>query len=694
MFRLSNKVSHWPLPLLLSVCTLLSACGSGSSAQPQPEEVAPDYSHLSLAEAGVDPLSSSHTADNFAQYLKNGVRLRQNARVYSGDAEVTDGPVPADNSSGGGFSRTNVHIAGVDEADRIKYDGEQLYIAKSAYYTYWQFADDASLEEPASPTGESQQQAIRLLTTDPERAEATPLTEITFDHRPEPLAHGILSDLYLLEDQQGQTQEVVALSDVYLGQVGIGDELPSAMSQLYWYGSDSLVELFDVRSPENPRLSWSLELEGQLIDSRKIGSTLYLVTGYEPRLEGLEPWPSSASVQAANERKIAAAATDELLPSYRVDGGQAMPLVTQDNCFLPREINPNEGYADLVTISAFDLRSRTLVSSVCLNAGIQGLYVSDVSLYLGTSAGSWSESQTGLHKFSLETGQINYRGTGKVPGRLNWSDPSFSMDEQQGYLRVVTSKGREHQLNVLRSQENSDELEVVATLPNEQQPTPIGKPNEDIYAVRFLGERAYIVTFEQIDPLYVLDLSDNENPRIAGELEVPGFSTYLHPLGDDYLVSIGQEVDLTGEFVGQSQGVKVELFDVRDLNSPLSLSRHVVGGLGSWSDALYDLRAFNFLQVSEDQFRFTLPITRRESFEWLDSGLYLYEVNGLTADQAQLHAVGAIIAETNEGQTGYYHPQQAGNGRSRLHGDAVFYVHGNQVWSSFWSSPEQVNGPF
>lgn len=677
---------------MLSACALLGACGSGSGDhQFQPEEAAPDYSNLSLADAGSEPLSVTHPVDSFARYLKNGVRLSQNGRAYVQDGEVTESPSAGDNSANGGYSQTNVHVAGVDEADRIKYDGQQLYIAKSAYYTYWQFTEDASIEEPGSPDTESQQQGIRILTTHPEQAEATAVTEISFDHRPEDLAHGVLSDLYLLENSQNQTQEVVAISDVYLGQGGAGGgSADSPMPMSYWQSSDSLIELFDVSSPANPRLSWSLELDGRLINSRKIGSTLYLITGYEPRLKGLDPWPESPHLQAANERRIAAADIEELLPSYRVDGGEAVPLVTPDNCFLPREISPNEGYADLVTVSAFDLQSRTLVSSVCLNAEVDGLYVSATSLYLGSSTGSWTDRQTGLHKFSLEGGQIDYRGTGRVRGTLNWNEPSFSMDEHEGYLRVVTSLQREHYLNVLRAQENSDELEVVASLPNEQEPAPIGKPNEDIYAVRFFDERAYIVTFERIDPLYVLDLSDNENPRIAGELEIPGFSTYLHPLGDDYLVSIGQGASLSGSI----DGIKVELFDVRDIAKPLSLDRQLVGGEGSWSDALYDLRGFNFLKVGDDQLRFTLPITRRESHQWVDSGLYLYEVNGLAGEQAQLKAAGSIITETNQGQPGYYHPSQAGNGRSRLHGDAVYYVHGNQLWSSFWSSPEQVNGPY
>lgn len=687
----------------LSLSLLLGACGSGSgSNEPGRESVNTDYSSLSLAGPSAEPLRL-HDVETFEGYVKNGLRLRVNNGNYDRDNSNSGAPeAVADNSAGGGngnFSQTNVHVLGVDEADRVKYDGEHLFIAKSPYYSYWRFAQSTDIDNAGATAPEESLQGIRILSTDPAQAEASAVTEINF---PDNRENGALAELYLQSDDQSGSRELVAISDIYTQSSSSGGQgdvqiEPMSLSEDYWgyWGNqNSLIELFDVSSPVNPALVWSLELDGHLINSRKIGSVIYLVTGYEPQLSGLVAWPENEQQRQDNERLIANASMAELLPKYRVDGGDAQPLVTEDNCLLPREVAANEGYASLVTVSAFDLESRVLVSSVCLNAQTQGLYASATSLYLGTAAGPWRERETGLHKFGLEKGQIDYRGTGKVAGSLGWSDPSFRMDEQNGYLRVVTSRftqtGSKHQLNVLREQQDSDELAIVATLPNELEPAPIGKPNEDIYAVRFLGNRAFIVTFERIDPLYVLDLTDNENPRIAGELEIPGFSTYLHPVGEDYLVSVGQEVGVEG----WAQGIKVELFDVRDIANPQSLDRHVVGGEGSWSDALYDLRAFNFLKVGDDQLRFTLPITRRESYEWLDSGLHLYEVNGLTGEQAELNVVGAMIAETNQGEPGYYHPLQAGNGRSRMHGEAVYYVHGNQVWSSFWSSPDQVDGPF
>jgi hypothetical protein len=383
----------------------------------------------------------------------------------------------------------------------------------------------------------------------------------------------------------------------------------------------------------------------------------------------------------------------------------------------PEGIEPDDGYADLVTIVAFDLHSRQLVSSVCLNTVISGLHVSTKNLYLGASVGPFNERNTGVHKFALDAGQISYRGTGVVPGDIGWSAASFRMNEHDDHLRIVTTTMTfddamignpdeptidiwippelDHQLTILREQAGSNRLQTVASLPNEAHPEEICKPGEDIFAVRFHGDRAYIVTFERNDPLYVLDLSNPTAPRIAGELEVPGFSTYLHPIGDDYLLGIGREI---GEQPGwpMPTGVKVELYDVRNLDQPPEVrGTYVIGSSGTSSPALRDLRAISFLRTSDDQLRFTLPIDVVEDRSWKGPALYLYEVNGLSGEVASLDDAGQIVATGIEVSEEYYWLGNNGrNARSRLHGDAVYYINGRNVWSAFWGSPAEVNGPF
>jgi hypothetical protein len=240
-------------------------------------------------------------------------------------------------------------------------------------------------------------------------------------------------------------------------------------------------------------------------------------------------------------------------------------------------------------------------------------------------------------------------------------------------------------LNVLHEADDSQQLALVAQLPNETHPETIGKPREDIYAVRFYGDKAYIVTFERIDPLYVLDLANPTAPQIAGELELPGFSTYLHPVGDNYLFSFGYETDENGT----QTGIKAALFDISNMNNPLLVNQHLLGDNFSTSQALYDHRALSFLQVSDNQLRIGLPImeyvdtSAGEEDLWsyeLQSSLQLFEINGLTGDAASLDHVGEVSADAIDQQDYWYD-----NDRGLLHDDSVFYVHGPRVIGSPWS---------
>ena len=160
----------------------------------------------------------------------------------------------------------------------------------------------------------------------------------------------------------------------------------------------------------------------------------------------------------------------------------------------------------------------------------------------------------------------------------------------------------EHFLHVLTPADDDLELDPVATLPNARRPDPIGKPNEDLYGVRFLGDRAYLVTFERTDPLYVIDLSDHGDPRIAGELEVTGFSDFLHPVTDELLLGLGAD---------QVGRVKLELFDISSLSEPASLGALVLSPDADWthSEARYDRHAFTYLAGDEGIDRFAVPIS-------------------------------------------------------------------------------------
>ncbi|WP_027330508.1 beta-propeller domain-containing protein [Marinimicrobium agarilyticum] len=691
-------LSRFPLALSLTCLSilLLSACG-GSSGGSEPrgrEDI--DYSNLRWDDPALEPLTNEHEAAMVAEYLRNGVRLR----VGAGYGFEPEGENTADNSGspmpGGadddGYSQTNVHVKGVDEADRLKYDGRHLFVAESPQYSLDHFLDqsDVNLGVADSVAPPEPQQTLSIYRTQPQQANAQPLAQYDFMRdQDSPL---VLSQLYLEKDENGVAESVLALSDSRMAYGGWGW---GTMPELALYQGRARVEWVDVTSPANPVLSGSLDIEGTLLNSRKVGSVLYLVSRTSPAVAELEYSASDGDTQARNERLIQSAPLESLLPGYRVDGGERRPLVTEGECYLPQALEPDEGYSDIVTVSAFDANTRERLGAVCVNARLTGVYMSLENVYLAAEGGSWNERKTALHKFAANDGAIEYRGTGLVPGGLGNTDPAFRMDEKDGFLRVVTTAWEQtgdlvHSLHVLHeNEEAAGELAVVARLPNESRPAPIGKPGENIYAVRFLGERAYVVTFEQVDPLYVIDVGDPLAPKVLGELEIPGVSDYLHPIDGDYLVSVGRSATEDGWMTG----LKVELFDVRDDQNPLSVAAIEIGGRHSWSEALHDLRAFNFIRTSDDELRFTIPASRYDEWEWQDSGLHLFSVNGISTAQAQLEAAGALVAESAD-RDGYEYPRLSGSDRSRIHGEAVYYLHGDQVWARFWGDAQSANGPF
>lgn len=680
---------------------LLSACG-GSNGDTEPrgrDDI--DYSNLRWDDPALEPLTNEHEPEVVAEYLRNGVRLGVNnsndvawpdeGGFVQDGAENGDSPVPGA-AGDDGYSQTNVHVEGVDEADRLKYDGRHLFVAESPQYSLDHFLDQSDVDlgvDESIPEPEAQQ-TLSIYRTLPQEASAQPLAQYDFSREQDsPL---VLSQLYLQLDDEGQAESVLALSDSRMNYGGWGW---NAMPEIALYEGRTRVEWVNVASPANPSLLGSLEIEGALLNSRKVGNVLYLVSRTRPQLEEVEPHASDSETQARNERLIQAATLESLLPGYRVDGGERRALVTEGECYLPQTLESDVGYSDIVTVSAFDTDTRERLGAVCINARLRGLYMSLENLYVAAEGGDWDDRKTAVHKFAANDGAIEYRGTGLVPGTLGTTDPAFRMDEQDGFLRMVTTDRSEtgdvaHSLHVLHENEQVEgELAVVARLPNEAHPAPIGKPGESIYAVRFLGDRAYIVTFRQVDPLYVIDIGDPLAPKVLGELEIPGVSDYLHPVDGNYLVSVGRSASEEGWITG----LKVELFDVRDDQNPMSVSALEIGSRHSWSEALHDLQAFNFIRASDDELRFTIPVSRYEQWEWQDSGLHLFSVSGLSAEQAQLDAVGALIAES-AGQSGYSYPRSSGGDRSRLHGDTVFYLHGNEVWARFWGEAQSPNGPF
>ncbi len=657
------------------LCLPLAACGGKKTHDADTPTNKTDYSQLSEQQLEPGSLRQASAAE-LEQLLKNGLRVslknNQNFHTLVRESAINNSAADAKTEING-HSITNIQVQGVDESDSVKYDGHYIYLGTPIVHT-----------ETGTTT------SIKIFATDADTAEATEVSTTTLD-----TTHwGDVSELYLVGNEQASTGLVtvrrswnIALFDPVVSTLSSDVFLPSSMMQ----GID--IRLYDVRSPASPSKAWSLSLDGNLISSRKIGNKLYIVSSFIPHLEALDysagtsSGISSTDARTRNENLIAETSIEKLLPKYAINDGSPQSLVGASGCLVPKDTDKNQGYLNFINITTIDLNSQELLSSKCINSNVQGIYASLDNLYLGGSGYTdWNDwkSFTVVHKFSLADSGVDYQASGSVEGMLGWNQPSYRMDERDGYLRMVTTdysdfSSPKHHLNVLHKVAGRSELEVVAHLPNDTHPESIGKPREDIYSVRFNGDKAYIVTFERTDPLYVLDLASATDPKLVGQLEIPGFSTYLHPVGEHYLFSLGHETDING----RSTGVKASLFDIRDMTKPTLINAHVLGDSSSWSSALYDYRAISFLQASNDQLRITFPmtemLTEMDSINGGSGSLKLFEINGLTTNVASLDYAGEVSKSIVPRD--YF---WSNNERGILHNDAIFYVYGASVTANPW----------
>jgi hypothetical protein len=270
----------------------------------------------------------------------------------------------------------------------------------------------------------------------------------------------------------------------------------------------------------------------------------------------------------------------------------------------------------------------------------------------------------------------------------------------------------EHRITLLRENETGN-LEEISHLPNSNRPERLGKKNEQLHATRFVGNRLFMVTFLKVDPLIAVDLSDTLDPKLEGELEIPGFSDYLHPINENLLLGVGKHTSATQQGPGDGrfawfQGIRVGLFDISGSDGPKQLDTIVVGERGSQSEVLFDIHAFSFLPAntqSNQPFKFTLPISvfgktfpgletpnPNTHAQWSHTGLYLFEVD-TTAAKPALNNTGVIKVADSDTSSRDFGDMTNGANRAVLLNDGVFYSHQAQIWSSDWLTPDQATGP-
>jgi uncharacterized secreted protein with C-terminal beta-propeller domain len=457
------------------------------------------------------------------------------------------------------FSGTNVQEEGVDEPDLVKTDGRTLYIVAHGVLS----ALDVSERRP---------RLVDSLELDDPGAELL-----------------LWKNRLLLLSISGYVPQ----------------ETPAALPEVDAYGNglSTLVEV-DVSDPTRLRTVRTMTIDGVVLAARLVGGTVRLVTSAQIPgplpFERPSAWTREAFEATAERNRMVFAESPaaDWLPSYRIERGKGGP--TADRPLVQcRHVRRPQAYSGLgmLTVVTLDLgRGLQPVSSTALMTDAGIVYASPESLYVATEAwsgrmdptdedGAPSKATTALHKFDIGNPErALYRGSGSIEGYLL---SQWSLSEHRGVLRVVSTdapawwsgeqRESESFLTTLRQRDGA--------LVQAGRVGGLGK-GERVYAVRFVGDVGYVVTFREVDPLYTLDLSDPDRPRVLGELKIPGFSSYLHPIGEDLLLGVGQDVTEDGVFLG----VQLSVFDVSDLRRPTRLHQRTLDG--EFSLAEEDHRAF------------------------------------------------------------------------------------------------------
>jgi uncharacterized secreted protein with C-terminal beta-propeller domain len=320
--------------------------------------------------------------------------------------------------------------------------------------------------------------------------------------------------------------------------------------------SFSFADVYDISDPLKPIFLKGHEMQGNYQSSRKNGDIVYLVTNSYPSRGIVLPTMKDTAV--SNEEFSVKLSDVMIMPNH-----------------------PCPGY---LIISAINVSNGNKTEVEAIPAYGATMYMNDSAMYLAFNN---TGTATSIIKFKLEGMKVGYAGSGDVPGYLL---NQFAMDEYQGNLRVATTvwEKNDNSLYIL-----DPSMKIIGSVEN------LAK-GETIYSVRFLADKGYIVTYRTMDPLFVFDLSDPKNPVLTGELKVPGFSSYLHPVGDDLLLGIGADTydiyrkDSSGKDVvigTQQGGIKFSLFDISEKGKPKEISKYVVGDSGTWSEALNNHKA-------------------------------------------------------------------------------------------------------
>ncbi|MGE5094594.1 MAG: beta-propeller domain-containing protein [Betaproteobacteria bacterium] len=498
-----------------------------------------------------------------------------------------------------------------------------------------------------------------------------------------------------------------------------------------WSGGSTQVEIFDAAGGAATS-RWYAAIDGHPVASRRIGDRLYVVTRFVPAIRNFFFGTLGSNI-ASNVSLLAATPLFDMVPKISVNGGAPAMAVQPTSMYSPPQ-GSTRPFADMIVVTSIDLANPRVADAIAIVGAVETVYVSPRNIYLATTrqdqrapdgglrpAPGLLYQITDLHQVALGDSGMSIVGSGMVEGILgtDLDKTPFRLSEDQGRLRIVSSttmemgwgiQGNRNRLTIMEpSRAAPGVLRTVSVLPNAGRPGMLGLPMEELYATRFAGDRLYAVTFTSarfanqmptVDPLFVVDLSDATDPRIRGELVIPGFSDYLHPLANGLLLGFGRSVTTTGI----AQGLQLSLFDVSDDANPRAIQQVVIGKRGSDSALLQSHHALSALPTADGNLAIAFPARIHDgaiafgsgdsaTYAWQQSGLARYLVSGSTPSTARLVELPALVTHKTPFTQPF--PDAAADGaRSILFPGATVYVANGQFWRQEVAAAGVVSGPF
>jgi len=405
----------------------------------------------------------------------------------------------------------------------------------------------------------SQQSIIILKAYPPEDAEI--LSKIT--------AEGGIRGIFIKDDK------LAVLTDTSYYSYGYGDSKPYADPIGYSYTQKALIKVYNIADRSNPISTRNVTVEGSYFNSRMIGDYAYIIVNQGVTVQEGE----------VNLPRILYADRTEEVPATQI--------------YYSNTTDSFNTYTNVISVNLIDDQQDPTIQPILIGYA-STMYVSQNNIYITYSSYEYQQQMTKVHRIRIDQGEITYEASGEVPGCvLN----QFSMDEYNQHFRVATTTGEVWATAEFQARNHvyilNMDLDIVGRLEDLA-------PGERIYSARFMGKRAYLVTFKRVDPLFVIDLTNPTEPRVLGELKITGYSDYLHPYDENHIIGVGKETEEaeSGDFAWY-QGVKISLFDVTDVSTPKEIAKYEIGDRGTDSPILTDHKAFLF---NKDKNLLVIPV--------------------------------------------------------------------------------------